>query len=81
MISISPKGRRFADKVFEIKDMHTSTTAFHDIKIFSKTLTLSKTELESAKTESQIRKELKTRLGISEIILKQKLFTRQKWRK
>ena len=59
VISISPKGRRFADKVFEIKDMHTSTTAFHDIKIFSKTLTLSKTELESAKTESQIRKELK----------------------
>lgn len=58
-ISISPKGRRFADKVFGLKDMHTSTTAFHDIKIFSKTLTLSKTELESAKTESQIRKELK----------------------
>ena len=58
-ISMSPKGRRFADKVFGIKDMHTSTTAFHDIKIFSKTLALSKTELESAKTESQMRKELK----------------------
>lgn len=59
VISLTRKGRNFANKVFGFKDMHTSTTAFHDIKITSKAMTLSKKELESAKTESQIRKELK----------------------
>lgn len=56
----SGKGRRFADKVLGIKDMHSSNSKVHDVKLTCKYLTLTDEEKASAKSEAEIRKELRS---------------------
>lgn len=56
----SQKGRRFADKALGIKDMHSSNSKVHDVKLTCKYLTLTDEEKASAKSEAEIRKELRS---------------------